>query len=520
MISYLKATLKNFGQTSIALRWRLRLFLLLFVIIIFCVVVSFLIIFDVFSHNKETQSVLDLQLKRYEHRMNSYFGGIAANGLYFSRQVAKEIDRTLFDANAAFADAENNQKLIALLEKNTYNLLYDALRIAECSGAFIILNTTVNTNLPNSQHSRSGTYLKLANVNSPKPVNPTVLWARGIHELGHENNHIFHNKWQLEFDISRIPFYNFLLENASKNLVQCYYYSAAFTFYGTWEKIMLLCVPIVGKDGSVYGICGFEINSIFFKLLHAETAGRHKRTLGLVAQKEGETVLPGTGLEFGTKEGYYAGLGEGRLVTEPFGALNRYRFNSEKESTQQEFVGLERKISLSPLAGRYDSALWTLVCMVPKEDYDSMSMMSYLKLALFCVTFFVTASVLTYYISKQFNVPILQAIEAFKDGVPQKTYINEIDDLFEFLATNDTAQDVDVSAFYAFKNNIKKLSRAETAIFNLYMEGYSAAKIAEMLYVSINTIKSHNKNIYRKLNVSSRKELMVYAQMMKTTEES
>lgn len=31
----------------------------------------------------------------------------------------------------------------------------------------------------------------------------------------------------------------------------------------------------------------------------------------------------------------------------------------------------------------------------------------------------------------------------------------------------------------------------------------------------MNTIKTHNKRIYMKLNVTSRKELMVYAQMMR-----
>ena len=521
MVSYIKAALKTSEKNSIALRWRLQLFLFSFVAIIFGVVVLFFITFDVFSHNKTAQSLFELQLKGYEHRMSAYFGDVAAAGIHFSRQVSAEIDDTLSKKNASFNDVTNNQNLIALLEKNTYRLLYDALRIADCSGSFIVLNTTVNTNLEKSQYSRSGTYLKLANVNTPKPVNPTVLWARGIHELGHDNGHIFHNKWQLEFDVSRIPFYDFVLNSASKNLVESYYYSTAITFHGTWEKIMLLCVPIVGSDGTVYGMCGFEINSIFFKLLHAETAGQYKRSIGLVAQKEGDTIFPGTGLEFGTKEGYYAGLGEGNLTVKPLGSLNLYRLNNEEHGVLQEFIGLDRKISLSPLSDRQGPASWIMACMIPKEDYDHMVTINYLKIILFCITFFAIATLLTYYISRQFNLPILQGIEAFKGGSLRKTYINEIDDLLEFLSTNDTQyNDVDVSAFYEFKNSVKKLSRAETAIFNLYMDGYAATEIAEMLYVSINTIKSHNKNIYRKLNVSSRKELTVYAQMMKNAGES
>jgi DNA-binding NarL/FixJ family response regulator len=83
------------------------------------------------------------------------------------------------------------------------------------------------------------------------------------------------------------------------------------------------------------------------------------------------------------------------------------------------------------------------------------------------------------------------------------------------MAHTDTA--ANMSAFYTFKRNVTRLSQAEEAVYTLYSEGYSAAQIAEKLFVSINTIKSHNKNIYKKLNVTSLKELMVYANMMKTT---
>jgi len=47
------------------------------------------------------------------------------------------------------------------------------------------------------------------------------------------------------------------------------------------------------------------------------------------------------------------------------------------------------------------------------------------------------------------------------------------------------------------------------------MEGYTGKEIAEKLYLSINTIKTHNRRIYEKMNVSSRNELMVYIKMMK-----
>lgn len=522
MISYFKDAirlLKKTGQISLALRWRLQLYLLSFILVIFSMFVVFIVVFDLFSPHKATSALFSLQLERYEHSLGAYFSNTTAQGIHFSRQLAKEIEKTLSEKGATFEDVSDNQELIAALESNTYGLLYDSLRIVDCSGSFLIFNTTVNTKLPNAHSSRAGSYLKLTNVNTPKPVAPTMLWTRGVHEIGHNNEHVFHNKWQLEFDVSRIPFYNILLKNASENLVECYYYSAAFPLYGTWEKIMLLCVPIVGKNGQVYGVCGFEINSILFKLLHAEAGNRYKRISGLIAKKEGASILLDTGLEFGTKRGYIAGLGSGILTARPMGGLNRYSLDCPHGGAPREYVGVDSEIILSPLSGGQSEAPWVIACMIPKEDYDYQVRLSYIKLTAFCLAFFAVALLLTYYISRRYNLPILRGIDAIKEGLPHKTNITEIDDLLEFLATNDTGQsDVDMSAFYEFKKNVKKLSRAETAVFNLYMEGYSAAKIADMLYVSINTIKSHNKNIYRKLNVSSRKELMVYAQMMKTSE--
>ncbi|MFD0582597.1 helix-turn-helix transcriptional regulator [Dactylosporangium darangshiense] len=42
-----------------------------------------------------------------------------------------------------------------------------------------------------------------------------------------------------------------------------------------------------------------------------------------------------------------------------------------------------------------------------------------------------------------------------------------------------------------------------------YLQGtLSAGEIASMLYVSVNTVKTHMKNIYRKLGVGRRREVI------------
>jgi DNA-binding NarL/FixJ family response regulator len=57
------------------------------------------------------------------------------------------------------------------------------------------------------------------------------------------------------------------------------------------------------------------------------------------------------------------------------------------------------------------------------------------------------------------------------------------------------------------KNN-NDLSQRENEVLNLLSQGKSYASIAEELFLSVNTIKTHVKNIYEKLQVSSKEELI------------
>ncbi|RXR21196.1 response regulator transcription factor [Flavobacterium amnicola] len=53
-----------------------------------------------------------------------------------------------------------------------------------------------------------------------------------------------------------------------------------------------------------------------------------------------------------------------------------------------------------------------------------------------------------------------------------------------------------------------ELTERENEVLNLLSKGKSYASIADELFLSINTIKTHVKNIYEKLQVSSKEELI------------
>ena len=65
-----------------------------------------------------------------------------------------------------------------------------------------------------------------------------------------------------------------------------------------------------------------------------------------------------------------------------------------------------------------------------------------------------------------------------------------------------------------FSDGFRELTPAEKHIYGLYIEGKTTAEIREELNITENTLKYHNKNIYSKLGVSSKKELLEVAKMV------
>ena len=86
--------------------------------------------------------------------------------------------------------------------------------------------------------------------------------------------------------------------------------------------------------------------------------------------------------------------------------------------------------------------------------------------------------------------------------------------LGENASEEQNSEQVELSAYRMFINQIETLTKTERIVFDLYIAGLNSHEIANKLNLSINTIRTHNRNIYAKLNVTSYKEMMVYVQMM------
>ena len=69
--------------------------------------------------------------------------------------------------------------------------------------------------------------------------------------------------------------------------------------------------------------------------------------------------------------------------------------------------------------------------------------------------------------------------------------------------------------FHTFAEKAKTLSTAERRILNYYIDGYDTADIPDLAFISIHTVKKHNRSIYQKLGVASRDELMLYIELFR-----
>ncbi|HOL92463.1 MAG TPA: LuxR C-terminal-related transcriptional regulator, partial [Clostridiales bacterium] len=208
------------------------------------------------------------------------------------------------------------------------------------------------------------------------------------------------------------------------------------------------------------------------------------------------------------------------------------------EHPKTKIVGLDMDVRLYPGKSVFRDDRWALALLIPKSDVTAKTA-RLTKAIVFLVLLLAISVIITFFSSKYCISPLMEAISKIKQNESQeKTNIIEIDDLIEFLQmrTDTAAADEQANIFgpawhdkmskreelspdhddlspeqiKQFEEQLKTLTKAERRIFDLYIQGYDAKEICNMLYISINTIKTHNRRIYTKMNVSSRAELLKY----------
>nr|MBQ4319047.1 hypothetical protein [Clostridia bacterium] len=144
-----------------SLRRRLFSYMLILVCLLIVVLIAVLIIGDQFSSvSTHTYDLLDMQMKIFERDIDGYFDTIAAKGIALSKEVSALLDEYLTAGGMEFADLADNPEGIAALQELLIGRLLMQLEHCDCSGVYVMFDTTVNSSIENSESSRTGLYLQ------------------------------------------------------------------------------------------------------------------------------------------------------------------------------------------------------------------------------------------------------------------------------------------------------------------------------------------------------------------------
>lgn len=523
-------TLLSFREGRLPLRARLSIYFLSFILLLLVILLTLLYIFDFMpASSKRIGEDMEDYLSVYERNISLHMGNIVAVSQNLGGELTDAVERTLARNRAVFADVTDNAQLIARLEHASIPLLTRSLRESRSTGAFIVLDATLNSSLAKAATSRCGVYLKINTPVNFNSVQAPVAWLRGLPQVAGQYRFAIHNNWDMEFDISHFPRWDALLREAKSAPKNSYFFTKTRYLRGTWEKVLLICVPLCGNDGTVYGICGLEISSLLFKLAHAHLSPPLTGLTGVLALRQ-QDAEGGVSLDTG------AGFQDGPALAIPEDS-SVYKVTVGRDYNRYSdgnlvFVGREKPLRLAPLPLLGKDATWVAAVLLPRQQERSMLMHRYVLVASFLLIFLALALLLALVFSRCYAAPVLQGIRHAREegGEGGTTQIRELDELIAFMKAreqelvckmgentsgmHDSDDQVELGAYRTFVNQIETLTKTERIVFDLYITGLNSHEIANKLNLSINTIRTHNRNIYAKLNVTSYKEMMVYIQMM------
>ena len=165
--------------------------------------------------------------------------------------------------------------------------------------------------------------------------------------------------------------------------------------------------------------------------------------------------------------------------------------------------------------------------LIPENTFIAYRNTNRLLLIGCSVLLFVIALCLSIFLSKRFVQPILHTIQVIQSNeIPENsiTGISELDELVQFVHSK-TNEKISQTAnalppnieelFHTFSERAKTLSTAERGILKYYIDGHEITEIPDLAFVSIHTVKKHNSNIYQKLGIASRDELMLYIDLFR-----
>lgn len=103
---------------------------------------------------------LSIQSEYFTKNMESYWDDLASMNIALADNMEAILETTLANQGLTFQQLQDNPNAIYSLENDMIQPLGQYLERSNCSGAYVQLDTTINSTLDNAQTQRSGVYLQ------------------------------------------------------------------------------------------------------------------------------------------------------------------------------------------------------------------------------------------------------------------------------------------------------------------------------------------------------------------------
>lgn len=536
MPSFLLAKLK---QAQPSMRRRLFLYMgALAALLLFSLFAVLLLLGQLKSPREEMKKSLTFQMEAFRSDVTSLWRNVSVMGVHLSEDMTALIEERVkdFDALSGSADA------LEQLEASMLGPLCQYVQQADCSGGFVLLSVSLTPDA--AADSFSGLYVQRSNA---EHTTSDLLLYRGMADIGRRHKVMPHRKWAQEFDLSSFPGFAEHLEKASAPIERSCRTTEFIALPGTTEQAILLTVPMIGADGTVYGLCGFSVNQTYFLAHHTQPTGIGSLACVLSDSAEGLDVQRGL-LTYPT--GNFCFVPDELLEKRSLrGGLTAF------VGSELSFVGISEPFTVA--VG--DEAPHDLTVLISKATYDRAMLKSVIEIAalLTLLVFFAVGCCLFY--TRRYLRPILRDIERLKDesGGTQMTFdelqpvsarLRSHEQTITVLETEkldlqgqvehmqsqvvDTQEQLDDSLaeirrlaylgkkeldpadYQKFLEGYAKLSSKELEICAALAKGFSARQCAEQTGNALSTIDTYRKRVYGKTNIHRVRQLrLCYALM-------
>ncbi len=543
-----------------------RRLLIFFISVSVVLILLFTLLLSIFGINgKQEHSVqaqLTTQLSMLADSVEDNFGRISMGGIGIAEDLAARSDRFFSDNGISADGLQEHPELIEPLLDQYMQTLVNTVKTRYCGGVFVMLDASVRQD---SETAKAGIFLKKTQPTATENVGVDIHCLRGPAQLARDNGIMLLGQWKMEYDISDQPFWNEVMQTARDNpdlpLSRLYYWSGRVVLKGNSEAGFLLCVPMISKDGTVFGVCGIEVSDRMFKLLYTPESDYFDEIFTVAAPVCEGGICTSKGLLAGNRFLSGTRWDEDLKITDSHDGFVHY------SGAADDYSGEAVSVRLYSDDSPYKDREWSVSLLMPQDILHNAvegNRYIFITVVIGLLILAITASVI---ISRRYIKPVNEAFEQIRSkGYHESsatTRIPEIADLFAFLAQQDREHEdqmqthrertetlqseverlhgektalqsqvemvktdntrlaylrkdeVDPDSYALFLECMRSLSKRERAVFDLYVEGKTAKEIAEILGITDNGLKYHNKNIYSKLGVSSRKELLRYVAILK-----